>query len=294
MSNEADDKERDQALREMARHRGFRLVKSRRRKPGADRGKFGLVAATDGAECLGFGKTGLTASAEEIEAFLRGRTHSTWKQSLSDAGARKGRKTPHGRSKSGAVEASPPRKNRNRHAASDRNEATVPKTKRAPVDKPKAEAKNASPPPLRIREADTVDSEAMARLVSNFAPASADEIAARLAILAHAGVRPLVARLGDEVVGLVTWHVTFVLHRPAPVGRITFLQVDEAHRRCGIGRRLVEAVEQRLRAGGCGAIEVTSHVKLTRAHAFYRALGFQRTSYRFGKSLENEKKRKKA
>ena len=37
------DQERIEALREMARIRGFRLVKSRRRKRGGDRGKFGLT-----------------------------------------------------------------------------------------------------------------------------------------------------------------------------------------------------------------------------------------------------------
>lgn len=267
------DKERDEGLREMARHRGFRLVKSRRRKAGGDFGRYGLKSAESGEECLGFAKTGLTASADEIEAFLRQQTATTWKTSLTAAG-----------------KAAPQRR-----PGKDKPKAPSPPPSKSPTPSPpparpakpgkRASAQPAPQPKLRIREADSVDAEALARLVSPFALTSADEIAERLPLLARAGERPLVARLGDEVVGLITWHVTPVLHRARPVGRITYLQVDEKHRKHGIGRRLVEAVEARLRERGCGTMEVTSNVKLTRAHAFYRALGFERSSYRFAKTL---------
>ena len=69
--------ERTTALREMATHQGFRLKASRRRKPGGDFGKFGLEDA-DGEPVLGIGDSGLEASAEEVEAFLRARTRSSW------------------------------------------------------------------------------------------------------------------------------------------------------------------------------------------------------------------------
>ena len=78
-----------------------------------------------------------------------------------------------------------------------------------------------------------------------------------------------------------------MLHRPKPVGRITYLSVDEKVRRQGIGRQLVETVEARLQERGCGSIEVTSNVRLVGAHKFYRALKFERTSYRFGKALRS-------
>lgn len=66
-----------QALREMARHRGLKLRASRRRKPGGDFGRFGLEDAA-GKPVLGIGKDGLTASADEIEAHLRGAMHADW------------------------------------------------------------------------------------------------------------------------------------------------------------------------------------------------------------------------
>jgi mannose-6-phosphate isomerase-like protein (cupin superfamily) len=71
--------ERDEQLRESARHRGLKLVKSRRRKAGGDYGNYGLTDA-GGTQLLGFGKGGLTASADEVEAYLRGAMRSDWKE----------------------------------------------------------------------------------------------------------------------------------------------------------------------------------------------------------------------
>jgi GNAT superfamily N-acetyltransferase len=48
---------------------------------------------------------------------------------------------------------------------------------------------------------------------------------------------------------------------------------------------LVEAVEQWCRDQGCGLIEVTSNDRRAEAHAFYRHMGYERTSIRFAKTL---------
>jgi mannose-6-phosphate isomerase-like protein (cupin superfamily) len=81
--------EEDDALREMARHRGFRLVKSRRRKAGGDFGLFGLKDEAGKEEVFGFGESGLTASAEEIEAYLRQGMRATWSKSAGSVRKRK-------------------------------------------------------------------------------------------------------------------------------------------------------------------------------------------------------------
>lgn len=102
--------------------------------------------------------------------------------------------------------------------------------------------------------------------------------------MATAGEAPLVAERGG-VIGLLTWHVTPMLHRPAPVGRITMMVVAKNERRTGVGRALVETAAERCAARGCALIEVTSNVDLGPAHAFYRRLGFARSSYRFARPI---------
>jgi mannose-6-phosphate isomerase-like protein (cupin superfamily) len=82
MPNETTDK-----LREMAAHRGLKLVASRRRKAGGDFGKYGLNDAK-GAPVFGIDKGGLTASAEEVEDYLRGAASNAWSKSAGSVKAR--------------------------------------------------------------------------------------------------------------------------------------------------------------------------------------------------------------
>ncbi|MBC9034873.1 cupin domain-containing protein [Sphingomonas sp. JC676] len=71
----------------MAAHRGLKLVKSRRRKPGGDFGRFGLKDAK-GEAVFGFDKDRLVATATEIEDHLRGDTRETWGKSAGSVKAR--------------------------------------------------------------------------------------------------------------------------------------------------------------------------------------------------------------
>ncbi len=213
------DKERDSMLREMAANRGCRLVKSRRRKPGGDYGRYGLKDAGSGEEILGFGEAGLTATAGEIEDFLRGGAAAEWKRSLGAAGKPK------------------------RSAPAKRRPAPPPPP---PPPKPK----KTEPPPLRVREADSADAETIAALIGE---PDADAVADRLILLARGGEPALVARRGEALLGCAAWHVEPSLHRARPLGRITLLAVAA---RSGAARILTEAAEARLRARGCDRIEL--------------------------------------
>ena len=95
----------------------------------------------------------------------------------------------------------------------------------------------------------------------------------------------LVAELDGAVVGCLTTSVMRVLHRPALVGRISMMVVDETLRSRGIGAHLVRAAEEALATQGCYMIEVTSHMRRTEAHRFYERLGYARTSVRLAKEL---------
>ena len=234
----------DAALREMAANRGCRLVRSRIRTPGrGDYGRFGLKDAKTGKAVLGFGKQGLTATAEEVETFLRGGDASAWKGSVGNKAPRK-------------------------------------KVAAKPAREPEPE-----PEPV-IRDARPRDAEALAALIVALGyEVTPAEVKQRLAALAKAGLPVLVADQGG-LIGVLSTAITQVLHRPRPVGRISMLVVAESERGKGIGAALVAAAETRLRAACCGLVEVTSNRKRLRAHAFYERLGYERTSYRFGKQLQ--------
>ncbi|HEX9965818.1 MAG TPA: GNAT family N-acetyltransferase [Allosphingosinicella sp.] len=251
--------DRDERLREAAANRGLKLVKSRIRTPGkGDYGRFGLADA-GGAKLLGFGRFGLTATAEEIEAYLHKGAVADWKTSLKASGG-------------------PPPRRKGRAAA----EPSRPAAEARPRPEPQPEPE---PPPLAVRPARPADAEAIAALVTDLGfETGGGDIAGRLAALKKAGEMPLVAEQG-AVVGVLSWHVTPVIHRPRPVGRITMMVVAQGERRRGVGRALVDAACERLSAKGCGLVEVTSNVDLSGAHGFYRRLGFERTSYRFAKDL---------
>jgi predicted N-acetyltransferase YhbS len=137
-----------------------------------------------------------------------------------------------------------------------------------------------------IRAAEARDAEALSRLIARLGyEAAPADVAERLATMHAEGRVVLVAEIGGAVIGCLSTSVMRVLHRPAPVGRISMMVVDEALRSRGIGAELVRAAEAALAAQGCYMVEVTSHMRRTEAHRFYEKLGYEKTSVRLAKTL---------
>lgn len=117
----------------------------------------------------------------------------------------------------------------------------------------------------------------------------AGDAGSRLAAFIKQGQHVLVAHQSagsaGQLLGALTLHVTPVLHRRGPIGRLTAVVVDESARGKGVGRALVEAAEKFLAAQKCALIEVTSNKKRVDAHAFYESLGYTATSFRFAKTI---------
>lgn len=245
-------------LAEAARNRGLKLVRSRVRTPGKRR--FGKAGLTDrsGNPVFGIDAKGPTAMPEEVQAYLRKLDVQDWGASLDVA--------------------APQRKRTGKRLVRPATAANDHEPKLGPKPKP--------PPKPVVRPAKPADAKAVAELIG-LLEHDIDEARVRknIGALAKLGEPPLVATLGKEIVGLCGVHRMVVPHRPAPVGRITILVVAEAVRGREIGRMLVEAAEVWMRSQGCKIAEVTSNDRLTAAHAFYRHMGYERTSIRFKKDL---------
>lgn len=111
-----------------------------------------------------------------------------------------------------------------------------------------------------------------------------DVLAKRMTAFHEAGEMALVADDASSpghLLGTATLHLTPVLHRAGPVGRVSALVVDETRRGQGIGRSLMRAAEQWAAERGCVLMEVTSNMRRADAHGFYEGLGYERTSFRF-------------
>lgn len=272
-------------LREMAAHRGCRLVKSRRRKPGTgDYGRYGLVDAASGREIFGFGENGLTATPQEIEAFLRRGAAADWKSSLAAAAEA---------DEPEAAAPPPPPKARARKSPPPSPPPPPPRrTKPELRVVPREQAPPPPPPPppprpvLEIREARPADAEPLAALLAQAgAETEPAALARRLAALRKAGEPPLVAEEGGEILGCLAFHLIPRLEADAPLGRIAFLFVAPAERRRGLGRALVEEAEARLADLGCTRIEVPAEIELGAAPDFLRRLGWGRAHYLYSKAL---------
>jgi ribosomal protein S18 acetylase RimI-like enzyme len=138
-----------------------------------------------------------------------------------------------------------------------------------------------------VRDAQADDAPRLTELIIELGhPITQEDVRRNLQQLSASGLLPLVATSDDEVVGMCGVSTMTTVHRHAPVGRISVMIVAEAHRGQGIGAALLAEAEHRLASRGCRIIEVTSNQRRDQAHAFYEALGYERTSFRFMKKFD--------
>ena len=261
MSDELDP------LSETARNRGLKLVRSRVRTP--NKRRFGKVGLTDksGKAVFGMDEKGPAAKPEDVEYYLRNLGAKDWGASLDVAVMPRKRK---------------PTKAK-REAANDAEPAREPPP--APK-KAKKEPKPKPPPKPKIRDAKPSDAARLSKLFTYLGhPIEEKAVRKNLSALKKTGELPLLATLDKQVVGVCGVNRRVAVHRSAPIGRISVLVVDEQAQGHGIGRMLVEAAEEWMRKKGCKLVEVTSNDRRTAAHAFYRHLGYERSSIRFFKRL---------
>jgi GNAT superfamily N-acetyltransferase len=132
------------------------------------------------------------------------------------------------------------------------------------------------------------DAERIAALCQQLGyPASQEEVQRRLnQIQQHEQHAVYVAELSGHVIGWVHAYVSQLVVAD-PQAEIGGLVVDEGHRRCGVGRLLMQQAEQWAREKGCWAVYLRSNVVRKDAHAFYEGVGYSsaKTSMVFRKAL---------
>lgn len=138
---------------------------------------------------------------------------------------------------------------------------------------------------IRIRPVAADDAVDLARLCTQLGfPATETQVARRLKRLdADDSVAVLVAEGSHDAntpsPRVIGWIEVGLRHELVNDGdaEILGLVVDEACRSRGVGRRLVQAAERWAAAQGQSQLRVRSNVGRSRAHEFYRWLGFDET-----------------
>jgi GNAT superfamily N-acetyltransferase len=142
-------------------------------------------------------------------------------------------------------------------------------------------------PMTRLREPNPADADMLAELMSQLGyPCDPDDVQGRIEQLSNdPNVLLAVAEHEGKVVGVVTGHLVSAIHKSGPVAMLTALVVLESARGLGIGKRLVSHVEHWARDHGASTLSLTSALRRSDAHEFYRRLGYEHTGLRLAKAL---------
>ena len=97
--------------------------------------------------------------------------------------------------------------------------------------------------------------------------------------------RTFVADADGEIVGFATAVQTLAIGYPNGYIKMNGLAVLPAFQRRGIGKMLMERVEQLAAQCGASMIGLASGFQRTDAHTFYEHLGYQKTSFWFRKDI---------
>lgn len=139
---------------------------------------------------------------------------------------------------------------------------------------------------LTVRAARPDDSESIADLLGQLGyPVDSGAISPRLERLVLLGDTVAVAELDGKVAGLAHLQVSPAIEHDRPAAKLGALVVDQSSRGRGVGRALVDAMQDEARSRGCALFYVTTSERRDDAHEFYEAIGLERTGRRYGTTL---------
>ncbi|MDQ0208486.1 GNAT family N-acetyltransferase [Alkalicoccobacillus murimartini] len=119
-------------------------------------------------------------------------------------------------------------------------------------------------------------------------PASSEELIQRFRLLDdHSDYHTLVVEWNDQLIGFAGLHRGLFYEANGSYVRIVAFVVDESIRRKGVGKKLIQAIEEWAIAQNISTLVLNSGNREERqaAHHFYTQMGFKAKSTGFSKSL---------
>jgi GNAT superfamily N-acetyltransferase len=145
-------------------------------------------------------------------------------------------------------------------------------------------------PSISIRYALPSDAESVSDLLAQLGYAlSPIDVIRRMERCNEDFSKVFVGVLDLRVVGFLSFHSIPLIHENASLGRITAMAVHSDYHRKGIGRLLLQAVENHAISLNCSRIEVTSGDHREHdAHIFYASQGYHSDCRRFLKRFKRD------
>lgn len=94
-----------------------------------------------------------------------------------------------------------------------------------------------------------------------------------------------VAEDNDKLIGFATFSIRNVIRYPKQIAELDELFVLQSYREKGIGKKLMQHVEEKAKELDCYRIFIESHYDHKTAHKFYEGLGYTNYGYHFIKDL---------
>lgn len=94
-----------------------------------------------------------------------------------------------------------------------------------------------------------------------------------------------VAEEDKKLIGFATFSIRHVVRYPKPIAELDELFVSEEYRKHGVGKQLMEIVEQQAKKHNCYRVYIESHYQHEAGHKFYENLGYKNYGYHFIKNL---------
>ena len=139
----------------------------------------------------------------------------------------------------------------------------------------------------KIRQSDYQAAAALWREVLGIRNATDESVRETYELMKHDDrYVTFVAEADGKIVGLAAAVKVLAIGHPGGYVKMNGIGVMPEYRRQGIGKKLMERVEQFAVEQGAPYVGLASGISRVEAHAFYGSIGYQKTSYWFRKSLE--------